>query len=304
MARLRVVKVEFWQSERLAHALPGPDGRQARLLFIGMWNFGEDNGVVRANPVWLRGQVFPYDEDVTACDVERWLGMLEAGGFIVRYHHRGAALAWVRSFSEHQRIDKPTPPTLPLPEYSSNPPGGLDDDSPNAPRTLPEDSSPEYETNTNTSTKRDEERVPLSADADPPAATPLLRVVGKERLAPEGLQALWNSDAHPDLPRWQELNEDRRKKARTRLKERPLDGPNGWREVIRRISASSFCLGKSERGWRADPDWLLKPGTAAKVLEGKYDDRKATGPPDKRVKTHVRAEDMQHSPDVGVNDAF
>jgi hypothetical protein len=41
---------------------------------------------------------------------------------------------------------------------------------------------------------------------------------------------------------------------------------------VKRIASSAFCTGTNDRGWRATPDWLLRPDTAAKVLEGKYDD--------------------------------
>jgi hypothetical protein len=86
----------------------------------------------------------------------------------------------------------------------------------------------------------------------------------------EDLQVLWNDAAHPDLPRWVELPEKRKVAARARLRERTLAE---WRAILERISASSFCRGENDRGWKADPDWLLKPDTASKVLEGKYDNR-------------------------------
>jgi len=84
---------------------------------------------------------------------------------------------------------------------------------------------------------------------------------------PEDLQALWNAEAHPALPRWKELTDTRRRKAAARLRDRPLAE---WREVIRRINSSAFCRGEDGKGWRASPDWLLQSETAAKVLEGKY----------------------------------
>jgi len=123
MARIRTIKPEFWSSERLGAKLAGPDGRQARLLFIALWNHAEDRtGVLRGNPAFLRGAVFPYDDDVTAADVERWLSLLEAGGFIVRYERDGRRYVWVRGFVEHQRIDRPSASTLPEPsEHERNP---------------------------------------------------------------------------------------------------------------------------------------------------------------------------------------
>jgi hypothetical protein len=116
MARIRCIKPGFWESEKIAKRLPGPDGRQARLLWIGMWNHAEDaTGVVRGNAAYLKAQVFPYDDDITAADVERWLGMLATGRFIVRFEREDQRYAWVRGFKKHQRIDKPAKPTLPEP---------------------------------------------------------------------------------------------------------------------------------------------------------------------------------------------
>ena len=85
------------------------------------------------------------------------------------------------------------------------------------------------------------------------------------------LQRLWNELAAPGLPRWREMSSKRRKAAEARLRERSLDGPGGWREVIERINASAFLRGSGRDGWRASPDWILQPDSAAKVLEGKYD---------------------------------
>jgi hypothetical protein len=47
-----------------------------------------------------------------------------------------------------------------------------------------------------------------------------------------------------------------------------------WREVVQRIARSKFCQGENDRGWIADFDFLVRAETFAKVLEGKYDDRK------------------------------
>lgn len=69
------------------------------------------------------------------------------------------------------------------------------------------------------------------------------------------------------------------------MRERPISGESGWLEVIRRINASSFLRGETERGWKASPDWLLQPDTAAKVLEGKYDDRGQTPTPPLKLYT-------------------
>lgn len=48
---------------------------------------------------------------------------------------------------------------------------------------------------------------------------------------------------------------------------------DSWREALTRATASSFCRGGGDRGWRATVDWFLRPDTVAKILEGTYDDR-------------------------------
>lgn len=94
----------------------------------------------------------------------------------------------------------------------------------------------------------------------------------------EALRDAWNEHA-PQLPRCVELNAARRRHGAARLQERPIAE---WVPIIRRMNASAFCRGEAEhsRGWRADFDFLLQPGTAAKVLEGKYDDRTPAHDPD------------------------
>jgi hypothetical protein len=48
------------------------------------------------------------------------------------------------------------------------------------------------------------------------------------------------------------------------------------KKAIDRIVVSDFCNGKGERGWEADIDFLLRPDTITKILEGKYDNQTTT----------------------------
>jgi hypothetical protein len=67
------------------------------------------------------------------------------------------------------------------------------------------------------------------------------------------------------------LTEARRNKIKTRWKDATFR--ERWQEAIDRISASDFCRGLNDRGWKADLDWFLHTDTLTKVLEGKYDNR-------------------------------
>ena len=46
-----------------------------------------------------------------------------------------------------------------------------------------------------------------------------------------------------------------------------------WREAVQRASESDFCNGLGEQGWRADLEWFLRPDSAQKLMEGKFDNR-------------------------------
>ena len=99
-------------------------------------------------------------------------------------------------------------------------------------------------------------------------------VDGKGKLTPQGLFEMWNELAHPTLSRAMKLTTDRRSRIVARLREYP--DPEFWHDAITQINTSKFCLGQVQvtgnrsKAWVADFDWLIKPGTATKLIEGKY----------------------------------
>lgn len=106
------------------------------------------------------------------------------------------------------------------------------------------------------------------------SSTEVQTAVTPAALQPVALQELWNELVTPPFSRCLGLSETRKKAARSRLRDHDLDV---WRSVIARIVASRFCRGENERGWVATFDWLLRPGTAQKALEGQYDNRQGLG---------------------------
>ena len=90
------------------------------------------------------------------------------------------------------------------------------------------------------------------------------------RSSVEDFKDAWNHNTGGPVATCRELTDKRRKAIRSRLQDRPLPE---WIDIFRRIAASDFCRGKNDRGWVASIDWVLQPDTAAKVLEGKYDNR-------------------------------
>ena len=121
MARIRTVKPEFWSSESVGRLT-----RDARLLFIAIWNLADDSGRLRGALPYLAGAAFPYDEDARDL-IGDWLDQLIGAGCVRRYvGPDGNVYLDVPKWKLHQRIDKPSISKIPeFPEPSRSPPGAL-----------------------------------------------------------------------------------------------------------------------------------------------------------------------------------
>jgi len=133
MARIRTIKPEFCTSAQVAEC-----SRNARLLFVLMWMYCDDNGVHPASAKQLRMECFPGDDDMTAPAVQALVDELIEQGLLREYENSGARF-WHVSGWKHQRIDKPQPGKYPLPTDPNSSPitGAPPNHSGNAPRTLP-----------------------------------------------------------------------------------------------------------------------------------------------------------------------
>lgn len=122
MARIRTIKPEFFTSLTIAD-LP----LTARLTFIGLWTHVDDEGRCVDEPRLIRAAVWPLD-DRLASDVEDDLRALHDASLILRYEHAGRRYLAIRSWDEHQRIDKPKTSKHPAPEEGTptppTPPNG------------------------------------------------------------------------------------------------------------------------------------------------------------------------------------
>lgn len=106
MPRIRSIVPEFWEDERLARISPS-----ALLLFIGMKNFADDQGVIVANEVLIRNKVFPVREDIRRQQVGGWLRELCENSVIVPFAYEGRGY-FMMDFSS-ERIDKPQRSKIP-----------------------------------------------------------------------------------------------------------------------------------------------------------------------------------------------
>lgn len=115
MARIRTIKPEFFTSEQVAECSPN-----ARLLFIGMWVFCDDQGVHPASNARLKMEVFPGD-DFTRDDVGAMVSELIAAQLLTEYESDGEKY-WLVTGWKHQKIDKPSK-KYPLPFADNSPKG-------------------------------------------------------------------------------------------------------------------------------------------------------------------------------------
>lgn len=113
MARIRTVKPEFWTHEKTTAC-----SRDARLLFIGLWNFADDSGRAHDSSRELKMRILPGDDDITSAHVEKWLVDLAAAGLIVRYVVDGKRFIQINGW-HHQKIQHPSPSNFPSPPEPS-----------------------------------------------------------------------------------------------------------------------------------------------------------------------------------------
>lgn len=110
MARIRTIKPEFWTDERVVNLSP-----LARLLFIGMWNFVDDDGRAAYSPSRLKMQILPAD----SVEVSELLGEIRREKLIEVYTVDEKEYFHVCNFAKHQKVDKRTPSKHPSPPNST-----------------------------------------------------------------------------------------------------------------------------------------------------------------------------------------
>jgi len=110
MARIRTIKPEFWSDDKVASLT-----LRSRLVFIGLWNFADDEGRGRCIAKELNGFLFPLD-DVPDADIEQCLLELASTGMICIYTVTGRRLFQITHWLKHQAVNRPTPSRHPAPD--------------------------------------------------------------------------------------------------------------------------------------------------------------------------------------------
>lgn len=122
MARIRSIKPEFWSSEQVMAC-----STNARLLFIGLWNFCDDAGRHPVAPRQIKALVFPGD-DISSENVRGLIDELSTNGLLSLYTVDDKEYFQVTGW-QHQKIDRPQSPKYPAPtpERSTNARDGRDE---------------------------------------------------------------------------------------------------------------------------------------------------------------------------------
>lgn len=112
MARIRTIKPEFWTDEKIVSL-----SLAARLFFVGLWNFVDDDGRCDHSPTRLKLQILPADK----VDARKILAELHRNALISIYSVEGKEYLQVMNFAKHQKVDKRTPSKLPPPNPAELP---------------------------------------------------------------------------------------------------------------------------------------------------------------------------------------
>jgi hypothetical protein len=105
--RIRTIKPELWQDEKLAALPPLP-----RLVFIGLISMADDAGRLVDNVKSIDGFIFPETDD----SAKESLGILARLSRILRYTApNGQKVVQIVNWSRHQKVDHPNKYVLPAP---------------------------------------------------------------------------------------------------------------------------------------------------------------------------------------------
>ena len=121
--RIRSIKPEFWRSDDIA-AL----SISARLLFIGLWSYVDDNGVGSDKLPSIVADLFANDLVADTAETLRRvnadLTQIQNAGLVTRYEVNGKPLLHITNWEKHQLVRNPSKGNCyPLPSGETVPNG-------------------------------------------------------------------------------------------------------------------------------------------------------------------------------------
>lgn len=261
MARNRMIKPKFWDDTKIGRLT-----RDARLLYIGLWNFSDDVGVVIGDSIWLKSKVFPYDQ-IQIQQFEKWMNELVINGFICLLSYKGERFIYLPNFTRHQVINKPNYEDLNIPKQL------IDREKDNIHLSFTEQSrnttvsfTEQYVTKIEV--EREEEYPPYNppqGEATPPECNE------DDKINYDALMDTFNKMFKGRLPKITVMTDKRKKAVKARASGH---GKEAIMAVFNNVSQSEFLLGHNNRNWSCDFDWIFKPTNFIKILEGNYNGKR------------------------------
>jgi len=104
--RIRTIKPEFWR-----HPVMGRLPDDVKTMALGLLNYADDHGYFEADPMLVRAQLRPFDDESTT--TQRLLDECSRVGWIeLKMHEKRGLLGHVVNFSSHQVVDRAKPSKL------------------------------------------------------------------------------------------------------------------------------------------------------------------------------------------------
>jgi len=230
MARKRMIDPNIWQSEDF-----GKLSNLAKIVFIGLFSLADDEGRGRANAMYLKSTLFPYNEKMRSTDIEVALSEISRNMSIVFYSYDGSNYYELLSWFTFQKIDKATDSKIIA--YDKN--------------------------NKEIRLLFDE----VSTSGRRIVAPNIIEDNKKEKEDKRNkIREIYNATCSK-LPQVQKLTDKRNKAIDSFLKEFTEEQ---FEQICKNANASKFLTGENDRGWKADFDFLMRTDKATSIFEGKY----------------------------------
>lgn len=268
MARIRTVKPEFWSDEKLTEC-----SLSARLMFIGMLNFSDDNGNQPYSAKRLKMQIFPAD----SIETQPLLDELIAHGVVIEYEVNSEKFLHIKGFSKHQVVNRPSKTKIPKPGFmdqSQNTHGVLTDGREGKGKDVIPDSPTSQETS-----------LPDSENPSPIPSIPFCPIDTLIGLYSENLPTLptvrkslfaagKNGEAMRQRWKWvMSSKHEKGSRAGERLATTAGEGIDWFRRFFGYVAESDFLTGKSGKWGKCDLGWLMTASNFEKILQGNYDNK-------------------------------
>ena len=259
MARIRTIKPEIWTDEKLTEC-----SLSARLLFIGMLNFADDNGNQAYSAKRIKMQVFPAD----SIDTQPLLNELLTQGVIIEYSVSDEKFLHIKGFRTHQVINRPSSTRIPQPPFIEDSLSGAGEDSDGE-----EGKGKEGRGNKGA-------KAPSSPDK--PTTIPHcphldLLALFAEHLPtlPQPKPELWEGARQEAMrARWKWVL-TAKNKAGDRYATTIDEGKNFFGRFFAYCAKSDFLTGRDGQWSGCDLGWLMKQENFAKAMQGNYDNKAA-----------------------------